>query len=214
MRRREASLVGQQGFTLVEVMVSLGVMTIGAMALIAMQQQTTRANVRARDITMAMQIAQNVLERVKIDGVAWTTVAPAGTTQDLQNTQILRGIDGATPGSFIALPVLTASLNGETRPIANAFNYAGEDIDLSGASTAVQASVRYCASIRMTWVYTSRRAMRVDTRVWWSKEVPSRAITSDFVGCVDDNASLSPNGTYYDAYHIVYLSTVLRPTGT
>lgn len=203
----------RQGFTLVEVMVSLGVMTIGAMSLIAMQQQATRANVRARDVTMATQIAQNVIERLKIDGVAWTTVTP-GSTADLQNTRILRQIAGATPGSFMALPLLTETLAGDTRVLGNGFNYAGEDVDLTNASAAVQATVRYCAGIRLTWVYMSRRAMRTDVRVWWSKEAPSRTITSDFVGCADDNASLNPGGTYYDAYHVVYLSTVIRPTGT
>jgi type II secretion system protein I len=202
----------RHGFTLVEVMVSLGVMTIGAMSLIAMQQQATRANVRARDITMAMQIAQNVVERLKLDGVAWTTVTPT-TTADLQNTQILKGIAAATPGSFMPLPVLNPSLSGETRVLGNAFTYAGDDIDLTGASAALLTQVRFCAGIRLTWVYASRRAMRADVRVWWSKEVPARTITSDFIGCADDNAALNPGGGFYDSYHVVYLSTVLRPTG-
>jgi type II secretion system protein I len=212
MRRREASPVRRQGFTLVEVMVSLGVMTIGAMALIAMQQQATRANVHARDMTMAMQIAQNVLERLKIDGVAWTTVTPT-STDDLQNTVLLKSIAAATPGSFMTLPTIPGSWKGDTRMLANAFNYAGEDIDLGAATTEVQASVRYCASIRLTWVYANRRAMRADTRVWWSKEAPSRSITSDFVGCADDNISLTPAGALFPFYHVVYLSTVLRATG-
>lgn len=212
MRGRAARTVGRRGFTLVEVMVSLGVMTISAMALIAMQQQATRANVRARDITTAMQIAQNVLERLKLDGVAWTTVTPL-STQDLQNTTILSGITAAPQGSFIPLPAQTVTLGSDTRVLSNAFDYAGEDVDLNNASTAVLAQVRYCASIRLTWVYTTRRAMRADTRVWWSKEVPARSIVGDFPACADDNNSLNPTGGLYNSYHVVYLSTVLRPNG-
>ncbi|MEY4583070.1 MAG: hypothetical protein RL701_7773, partial [Pseudomonadota bacterium] len=87
----------RDGFTLVEVMVSLGVMMIGGMALIGMQQQTTRANVRSRDITIATQIAQNVIERLKLEALAWNTVTSV-PANDLFNAPLLRPITSATVG--------------------------------------------------------------------------------------------------------------------
>jgi type IV pilus modification protein PilV len=202
----------RQGFTLVEVMVSLGVMTVGALAIIGMQQQTTRANVHARELTTATQIAQNVIERMKLDAMSWRAVTTAPAT-DLQNTVWLKSVVGSTPGNFISVTPWPAAAAGATRTLSNAFNYYGEDMVLQGASQALLAQVHYCASFRPTWVYVNFRALRVDVRVWWSKDMPGRAITSDFASCADDNTALNPGGAQYDNYHIVYLSTVIRPTG-
>ena len=198
----------RQGFTLVEVLVSLGVMTIGAMALIGMQQQTTRANARARDMTMAMQIAQNVIERLKLESLAWNNVTGTAAN-DLQNSDLLRGVSNT--GAFSTLPERVSTNLGVTRSLANAFNIFGEDVLTSTASAAQLAEVRYCASHRLTWIFSTNRAMRADVRVWWSKEAPSRSITADFPLCADDNIRLNPGGTLFDSYHVVYLSTVLRP---
>jgi prepilin-type N-terminal cleavage/methylation domain-containing protein len=204
MRRRGA------GFTLVEVMVSLGVMTVGAMSIIALQQQTTRANVHARELTTAAQIAQNVLERLKLEAVTWTTVTAAPGT-DLLNAPTLRPVVGAASGAFMGLPARVITAAGVTRVLSNAFDYYGNDVDMSTADAATLARVHFCAGYRLSWVYVNFRALRADVRVFWAKDASGRTITSDFAACNDDNTSLNPNGSKYDLYHIVYLSTVIRP---
>ena len=204
MRRRGA------GFTLVEVMVSLGVMTVGAMSIIALQQQTTRANVHSRELTTATQIAQNVLERLKLEGVAWTTVSATPAT-DLRNAPTLLPIIGAAPGSFIALVPRPVSSAGVTRVLSNAFDYYGADVDLTNVNAATLAQVHFCAGYRLSWIYNNFRALRADVRVFWAKDGSGRTITTDFATCNDDNTSLNPNGSKYDLYHVVYLSTVIRP---
>lgn len=204
MKRRE------EGFTLVEVMIALGIMTIGALALVGMQQQTTRANVRARDITTAMQIAQNVIERLKLDAIAWNNVS-TDAANDLVNSPMLAVIV-STPNAFTTMAPVSSTLGGTTTVLSNAFDYLGNDITLAGASTALQNQVYYCASYRLSWVYTNRRAMRTDVRVWWSREVPTRSIIADFAGCADNGVDLNPGGNQIDNYHVVYLSTVLRPS--
>lgn len=201
----------RQGFTLVEVMVSLGVMTISAMGLFALQGQATRSNGRARDMTMASQIAQNIVERLKMDGLNWNTLTLPPDTTDLSNTQILQLVDTATPGIFFTLPQRNDPRAGITVPISNAFDNFGTDVMTTGATSAALATIKYCASLRLAWIYTTRRAMRADVRVWWSKEAPTRSIIGDFAGCADDDTRLGPGGTLYDGYHVVYLSTVIRP---
>jgi prepilin-type N-terminal cleavage/methylation domain-containing protein len=196
----------RQGFTLAEVMVSLGVMTIGGMALIGMQAQTSRANARARDITIATQIAQNVIERMKMDALAWNS-ATGNPVTDLSNTQLLKNVNSAAPGVFTTLPplpVTSASGTGQQRVLSNAFDFFGDDVDLTNAGN--QTSVRYCAAYRLTWIFSNARALRADVRVWWTMETPARSITADFSGCADTTgAATIPN------YHVIYLSTVLRP---
>lgn len=197
----------RQGFTLVEVMVALGVMTISAMALFGMQAQSTRANGRARDMTVASQIAQNVLERMKMDGLAWNTIGDANDV--LSKTDILQLV-GATPGAFGRLPE-TSQTRGRTVVWSNAFDLHGIDVALTGGQVAPGA-VRFCASQRLAWVFDNpQRAIRADVRVAWSKEAPTRSILTDFPACVDANGQLAPGGARYDDYHTVYMSTVIRP---
>lgn len=203
----------RQGFTLVEVMVSLGVMTIGAMALFGMQAQTTRANTRARDLTVAMQIAQNVIERLKLEALAWNNVTSV-PADDLLNAPLLLRITTNPLSAFTDLPARVSTTAGVTRTLSNAFDYFGDDIALTGASATDLARVRFCASNRLSWIFENNRAMRADVRVWWTKEAPSRSILGDFPLCADDNVKLNPGGDSYDSYHVVYLSTVLRPSAT
>jgi prepilin-type N-terminal cleavage/methylation domain-containing protein len=206
--------MSRQGFTLIEVMVSLGVMTVSAMALFGMQAQATRANVRARDVTTASQIAQNLIERLKLDGSSWLTITP-GVKDDLDNTTWLKALNPVpTPSIFVTMSerLETRVGNAKTVPLSSAFDATGEDLLIAGAAAEVLAKVRFCGSMRLAWVYDAHRMLRADVRVWWTKEAPSRVITSDFPGCADDNAKLSPGGSLYDNYHVVYLSTVIRPT--
>jgi prepilin-type N-terminal cleavage/methylation domain-containing protein len=197
MRRRSQ----RQGFTLVEVMVSLGVMTIGAMAILALQQQIIRANVHARQLTTATQIAQNVIERLKLDGVAWNTPGVPGN-----QTQYLRNVTAGAIGTFQTLPFVAQASGGVTRIQSNAFDYYGDDINTQAGPPA---NLYYCASYRLTFVYQTNRIIRADVRVWWAREGEA-AIRTDFPLCADDNIALNPGGTAFNNYHVVYLSTVLR----
>lgn len=199
-----------RGFTLVEVLVSLGVMTVGAAAIIGMQQQTTRANVHARQLTIAAQIAQNAIERLKLEGLAWNSVTTSPTS-DLINAPTLAPIVSATAGAFMTLPARPVSQSGVTRVLSNAYDYYGADMDLTSADQATLARVVYCASYRLSWIYNNFRSMRADVRVWWSRSAPSRSIVADFPACADNNTSLNPGGNQIDNYHVVYLSTVIRP---
>jgi type IV pilus modification protein PilV len=198
------------GFTLVEVLVSLGVMTVGAMAIVGMQQQTTRANMHARQLTVATQLAQNIIERLKMEGMTWNAVTASPAT-DLLNAPTLRQITAAVPGAFMALPTRTVTSGGVSRDLSNAFDFTGRDVNLTNANPATLASVHFCAGYRLSWVFNNFRAMRADVRVWWTRGYPARTITTDFAGCADNNTSLNPGGNQIDNYHVVYLSTVLRP---
>lgn len=232
---RPARARRKQGFTLIEVTVSLGIMMIGAMALFGMQQQATRANVHARQLTIATQIAQTWIERLKLDGMRWVTVT-GNPSQDLANTEFLRTVFAGGSGGtgiehvFTKIPLTVVHT---AAGISNGFDYYGRDVP---DMTNNMADVRYCASYRLTWVYWDRngfgastaptddRALRVDVRVWWPKErivngskTTGNDLAVDFAGCDDDDTALNPpatpsNPTEFDNYHIVYLSTVLRPT--
>jgi prepilin-type N-terminal cleavage/methylation domain-containing protein len=190
----------REGFTLIEVMVSLGIMTVGAMAVLALQQQIIRGNVHARQLTTATQIAANVVERLKMDATNWTAPGVPGATN------YLLGVVPGAIGAFSTIPFITRSAGGITRFQSNAFDYYGDDLDTSAGSPA---NLFYCASDRLSFVYDNNRIIRADVRVWWAREGQA-SIRSDFPVCADDNIRLNPGGNAIDNYHVIYLSTVLR----
>lgn len=203
----------RQAFTLIEVMVSLAVMTIGAMAMLALQAHTIRSNAHARQLSTALEIAQRWVERFKQDAQRWNV---AGAFNDpakpsdvvvLANTTFLKQITTAA-GVF-------QTINNTTATVSNAFDYQGNDV-LNNVNDPA-APIFYCASFRPAWVYFGR-AMRVDVRVWWARasagdnQAGAHVITNDFASCNEDNARLNPGGTLIDDYHVVYLSSVIRMT--
>jgi Tfp pilus assembly protein PilV len=199
-----------RAFTLVEVMVSLGVMVIGAMAIIGLQQHAIRANSNARQLETGLQIAQTWIERLKQDAHTWTTPATSVDGQPtpavaLANTLYLNRVVTA-PDVFQQIPSAAA-----TATASNGFDYRGFEIDMSGIAAQ---EVHYCASFKPSWVIVGR-ALRVDVRVWWPRD-SSQAdmVTWAASGCADDDVSLSPAepALLIDRYHIVYLSTVIVHT--
>jgi type IV pilus modification protein PilV len=195
MKRRK------QGFTLVEVMVSIGVMTIGAMSVLAMQQQLTRANMHARELTTATQIAQNWIERLKMDALAWNTIG------DRSQTLYLQAVPApGTLGTFGPFATSTVSRGGVNTIYSSAFNYYGDSLD---TTAGIPAGLHFCASYRLSWIYANQRAMRADVRVFWPREGEAVLVT-DYPRCVDEHTALNPGGTRFERYHLVYLSTVLK----
>jgi type IV pilus modification protein PilV len=195
MKRRK------QGFTLVEVMVSIGVMTIGAMSVLAMQQQLTRANMHARELTTATQIAQNWIERLKMDALAWNTVG------DLTQTQYLQAVPApGTLGTFGPFTPRTATNGTASELYSGAFDFYGDALD---PTAGTPAGLHYCASYRLSWIYANQRAMRADVRVFWPRQ-EAAALVTDYPRCIDDHLKLNPGGTNIDNYHVVYLSTVIK----
>ena len=213
-RARERRAARRSGFTLIEVVISLGIMMIGAMGIIALQQHTIRSNGHARQLTIATQIAQRWIERLKQDGHTW--IAADAPAIALAGTRHLRGILGAPANQFITIPnsngfVWDQDGSGDPLPTGSrAFDYRGDDIVLGAA---LDRPIFYCAAFRPAWVYT-QFAMRVDVRVWWPR--PGFDTQAEFGLCDTNLASLDPGGPAdsmfnQNGFHVVYLSTVIRP---
>jgi prepilin-type N-terminal cleavage/methylation domain-containing protein len=202
----------QRGFTLIEVMVSLGIMMIGAMAVIGLQTQTIRANSHARQITTATQIAQIWTERLRQDACLWTqraSLAPVApevlAAVALGNTVYLRGIL-AQRGAWIS-PANTAPT--DALPVSRTFDFQGNDTNSAPGPT--DPAPFYCAAYRLNWVYFGS-AMRADVRVWWPRASSSANLELDFPGCGGNLTTLDPGGTANANYHAVYVSTVIGVT--
>jgi len=208
--KRSARRRAQRGFTLIEVMVSLGIMMIGAMAVIGLQAQTIRANGYARQLTTATQIGQIWIERLKQDACLWTqraaltpvppeTVLAAtalGPTTYLSDILAQRGRWVSPPADAILL--------------SRGFDFQGDD----APTAAGTPTPFYCSAYRLNWVFFGE-AIRADVRVWWPRAGSAANPLADFPGCGSAGGSLDsldPGGAAVNNYHAVYVSTVMRVT--
>jgi type IV pilus modification protein PilV len=207
--RRRARL--RRGFTLIEVMISLGIMTMGAMAMIALQQYTIRSNGHAREVAIGTQIAQQWVERLKQDAHLWTRAAVNADDVDvvLAGTEYLRAIGTDTRNLFRS-PAYDAA----NRLVSGVYDYRGTPLPQVAGNdeegVPYQNRIFFCTSIREDWVYFGR-AMRADVRVWWPRQGAGAVIADDFpAGWCQDTGGLSPGQPLFDRYHVIYLSTVIR----
>jgi prepilin-type N-terminal cleavage/methylation domain-containing protein len=85
---------GNRGFTLVELMVALVVLTIGLFSIIHLQVITVRGHTYARETMEAMDIALGVRNYLLTRGVEWASLRAGGS---LPVTTVFSDVLGATP---------------------------------------------------------------------------------------------------------------------
>jgi len=188
----------QKGYTLIEVMMAIAVMTIGAVGIMALTQASTRGNLEARQITTATQIANLWVERIKRDSLNWNVGGSTAAAADLTRTRYL----GAVPA-----PAATPAWGTPTGvPIGESFAF-----DFTGRDTAAAAEQEYCVNTRMQWVFPGQ-AIRADVRVWWHRRgvgdpnsADGRIYRSPICGIGSEAAITGDN-----RLRSVYASTVVR----
>lgn len=162
----------KRGYTVVEVMMALAVLTLGAAGVIAMQKATIVANVNARNLATANAIAQSWMERMRVDAQAWNE---QGGSPDIANTQWLNLAVNAPPtngsGWFTPNVVNVNTTFPAGSPVADVM---GADL-YAGDTTALVPA--FCTQVRLTRFANSQssqiaqfyRAIRVEVRVVWAR---------------------------------------------
>lgn len=162
MRRHQRS----GGYTLIEVMMAVAIMTVGAVGIMSLAQSTTRGNVTAREITTATQITRTWVERLRRDAINWTAPGQPLTppTVYLSNTPVAAA--GMSPWfSPVPLPGTGESF---------AFDYLGAD-------TTTAANMYFCTNVRLGWTI-NQQAIRADVRTWWHRS-DANAAHNLFANC-------------------------------
>jgi len=145
------------GFTLIEVMVAVSIMTVGAMGIMALQQAATRGNMEARQMGMATQLTRVWLERVRTDALRWNSQSmPTG----LASTDYLKLMPAGGGGTGWITPI---------PPAASGQQYA---FDYFGRDTSTVGQRYYCSNIRLTWLVIGDSA-RVEARTFWRRRANS-----------------------------------------
>ena len=190
----------RRGYTLVEVMMAIGVMAVGSLGVLSLHKATTDGTRAAREMTIANELTAMWLDRLREDALRWNARGPGG----LGNTRYLVN----SPAGVLVAGAWSAPAQFPGRSFG---------ADYFGNDTAVAGNMRYCSNIRMEWL-GGQDALRVDVRTWWhrtgSRDAESVNL-AQFQGCAAGNvagvtaelASASP------VLKAVYGSTVVRWTG-
>jgi len=172
-RRRE-----RRGYTVVEVMMALAVLSLGAGGVIAMQKATLIANTNARNLVTANGVAQAWMERMRVDALSWNE--PAGVPDLSSDTEWLKNATGTQPvGTGWFSPAVSAIATSQPAGAPQA-DVMGADI-FSGDPSAPA----FCPQVRLTQLSSSpcqlatatptpplcsyHRMIRVEVRVYWDK---------------------------------------------
>ncbi|MFW5921445.1 MAG: type IV pilus modification PilV family protein [Polyangiales bacterium] len=149
----------QQGFTLIEVMMALAVMTVGAMGIMALQQATTRGNGSARQMTLATDATRTWLERMHRDSMRWTQPGTSGLT-GASGPVYLSNVPnpGEGPSGWFT-PV-------HPDPPADFTESYG--FDYQGRDTFDADEMRYCTHLNMRWL-DAGDTIQVRARTWWHR---------------------------------------------
>lgn len=189
MKTRPSS---SRGYTVMEVMMSLAILGIGASGVVAVQKATLLANTSAKNLATANYIAESWMERLRVEGLQWND--PAGVSDLVSDTQWL-GLASVNPLWITPATVL---------PIG------GPDADVSGADifpsdpVPVAASA-FCTQLRLTQfdpatLPTFGKLIRAEVRVIWARG-----------GFPLDCATLNPNdATVRNLYGAVYLTSAVQ----
>lgn len=165
---------GARGYTVIEVMMALAVLTLGASGVIAMQKATLISNTNARNLATANAIGQAWIERLRADALSWNE---AGGSQDLPSTAWLNGAVNAAPtsGGGWVMPTMMTPPTPQPAgsPLADVM---GADLYTSIADPAALVPA-FCTQIRLTRFANSTtsslvnfyKVIRVEVRVIWNR---------------------------------------------
>lgn len=148
--KRRSSL--RPGYTLVEVMMALAVLTVGASGIVAMQKFSLGGSLQARNLTAGVNVNAGWLERLNTEAVLWNDANNA--PGDLAQMGTINAV-GALPtganvvGNWVRLGATTLE---------------GDDADLGGAAA-------YCTHLRLSWIGppATSDTLKVELRTFWAR---------------------------------------------
>lgn len=191
-RRRRA----RAGYTLIEVMMAIAIITASSVALLGLQEIVVRGNMDARQTTTATTLVRNSLELLRLDALYWTQSYPSAgsVTWGVGARGFLRD----APVAATAAGSAWARFGATAMAIEHAYDY-------QGIPTTVAGDMFYCVESRYAWVYPGQ-ALRADVRVWWVR--PSQLLNAaSYAGCPVQPATLNITDL-----HSLQGTTVLRYT--
>jgi prepilin-type N-terminal cleavage/methylation domain-containing protein len=201
----------RRGYTMVEVMMGLAILAVGAAGIVSLQRFAVMGTMTSRHVTSATNVASSTIELMALEAGRWTN---NGSSITPANMPWLGTALGA-PNTWVGADTLRAfRMDGSPFPSAAAL--------LNGDQVAYCAHVRavYLGNAAAAGALDSADAARVEVRVFYSKTGRSVAPECrDWSGLMVTNLFNNTNQTALgisrsrSEYGVVYLTTVIRRNG-
>lgn len=198
---------GARGYTAVELLMSMAILTIGVTGVVAMQKVTITSNQHAKNLAIATQVAQAWMDQLRLDALSWNHPSPMRGSSDLENDTVwLRQVPNSGSSGWFR-PEWDA-----TRNFGAAFDVQGRPIDPSTTTPT-----RFCAHLRLSWLYradgvaaegaastlSGNGLIRAEVRVFWLREGQSGLVCTT-------TEKPEEIGAATDRYHFVYNVSAIR----
>jgi Tfp pilus assembly protein PilV len=171
----------QAGYTLIEVMLSVSVLIVGATGFTLMQGASARAIQTAQEHTVALEVMETWVERVRRDASLWNAPGIA----NMQNTVYLRAGSLAWGTWITPAPVAEPATTIIATPSSDAW----------GWDRAAGRDARYCVKLMYQIAHwsaargiRSEDAVRADVMVWRPRRGAAGALDLMESGGTDCNA--------------------------
>ncbi|MBI4704621.1 MAG: prepilin-type N-terminal cleavage/methylation domain-containing protein [Deltaproteobacteria bacterium] len=185
-----------RGYTMVEVMMALAVLTIGATGIVAMQRTSLLGNTRARNLDVANAIATTWIERMRLAAVQWTD---GGGTPNL-NTVPYLSIVGSD------FPTVNPPEGVWFRPAEQPLAGISPAADVRGMDTFNPAQEAFCTHLRIAQIQPT--SIRVEVRVFYLRDQGGGTLGGDRL-CSDSPAVIAAVDGALSRYHFVYAATAV-----
>jgi prepilin-type N-terminal cleavage/methylation domain-containing protein len=197
----------RRGFTMIELMMSLAVMTVGAAALFSLQGFIARANLYSRRVTQATEVADRWMERLRTDALLWNAAGASG----VGSTDYLQNPDACTDSTGWLQPAgdMVNQVNATLGHSSASDLYGADVMDLDGEH---QKSIAFCTHYRLCWLTDvaagepdDRTSLRAEVRVFWTREGSGVSLAGASPLCATTNITIGN-------FHSVHASTIIRYT--
>lgn len=181
----------RRGYTMIEVMMSLGVLALGATGIIALQKVTLAGNIQAKHLATANAIAMTWAERLRADAVQWNTPGAGGDINDTTWVKL-----AVTQANNWVVPPEVPNVGSPRATIL------GQDIYTTGPTQA------FCTHVRLAQLYPN--LVRAEIRVFWSKDGDPVTCNESPTAVTNQTACYSPPaGQPPRCYGFAYLTTAI-----
>jgi type IV pilus assembly protein PilV len=199
-----------RGYTVIEVLLAMTVLTIGAAGVMSMQKANIQGNLEARRTDIATNIARMWMERIQKDAMGWTL--PSASTPGASNygNAPLLGFAPSNGGlgSWVLPTVDLPAASGQAS-ISPGFDILGRDIPtVAGLANAV-----FCVHLRETWLAQSTTnpadsLLRVELRVLWPRGISTESAAAPCAAGVVANKN--PQDPDPNIFSTLYMVTAVR----
>lgn len=174
------------GFTMMEALIALVLLMLGILGMGALAGATVRTNMDSQDRTIATNLAEQLLGRLRTEAMSWN------------ETSWMPSQDVPTPATDMpllsALPTGVATGTTGFQELTQNYDFDGEraftrELDMVVPSAA---GAKYCAHYRLTWLQPNE-TIRAEVRVYWMRRGADPDAYDFYVNCgrtnVDDLAT-------------------------